>query len=66
MCVWTKKRGSMKAEVLMATPCPKSLEPQMLMMFITECSGTRKKKTDSVNRVKARCIPVQRTLDGAS
>ena len=25
MCVWTKKRGSMKAEVLMATPCPKSL-----------------------------------------
>ena len=25
MCVWTKKRDSMKAEVLMATPCPKSL-----------------------------------------
>ena len=25
MCVWTKKRGSMNAEVLMATPCPKSL-----------------------------------------
>ena len=25
MCVWTKKRGSMKAVVLMATPCPKSL-----------------------------------------
>ena len=25
MCVWTKKRGSMKAEVLVATPCPKSL-----------------------------------------
>ena len=25
MCVWAKKRGSMKAEVLMATPCPKSL-----------------------------------------
>ena len=25
MCVWTKKRGSMKAAVLMATPCPKSL-----------------------------------------
>ena len=26
MCVWTKKRGSMKAEVLMATPCPESLQ----------------------------------------
>ena len=25
MCVWTKKRGSMNAVVLMATPCPKSL-----------------------------------------
>ena len=25
MGVWTKKRGSMKAVVLMATPCPKSL-----------------------------------------
>ena len=25
MCVWTKKWGSMKAVVLMATPCPKSL-----------------------------------------
>ena len=25
MCVWTKKRGSMKAVVLMATPCPESL-----------------------------------------
>ena len=25
MGVWTKKRGSMKALVLMATPCPKSL-----------------------------------------
>ena len=25
MCVWTKKRGSMKAVVLMATSCPKSL-----------------------------------------
>ena len=25
MCIWTKKRGSMNAEVLMATPCPKSL-----------------------------------------
>ena len=23
MCVWTKKRGSMNAVVLMATPCPK-------------------------------------------
>ena len=26
MCVWTKKRGSMNAVVLMATPCPKSLQ----------------------------------------
>ena len=25
MCVWTKKRGSINAVVLMATPCPKSL-----------------------------------------
>ena len=25
MCVWTKKRGSMNAVVLMATACPKSL-----------------------------------------
>ena len=25
MCVWTKKRGSMNAVVLMATPCPESL-----------------------------------------
>ena len=25
MCVWTKKRGSMNAVVLMATPCPISL-----------------------------------------
>ena len=25
MCVWTKKRGSMSAVVLMASPCPKSL-----------------------------------------
>ena len=25
MCVWTKKRGSWNAVVLMATPCPKSL-----------------------------------------
>ena len=25
MCVWTKKRGSMNAVVLMATPCPQSL-----------------------------------------
>ena len=25
MCVWTEKRGSMNAVVLMATPCPKSL-----------------------------------------
>ena len=25
MCVWTKKRGSLNAVVLMATPCPKSL-----------------------------------------
>ena len=25
MCVWTKKRGSMKAVVLMATPCSKPL-----------------------------------------
>ena len=25
MCVWTKKRGSMNAVVLVATPCPKSL-----------------------------------------
>ena len=25
MCVWTKKRGSVNAVVLMATPCPKSL-----------------------------------------
>ena len=25
MCVWTKKRGSMNAVVLMATPCPKTL-----------------------------------------
>ena len=25
MCVWTKKRGSMNAVGLMATPCPKSL-----------------------------------------
>ena len=25
MGVWTKKRGSMKAVVLVATPCPKSL-----------------------------------------
>ena len=25
MCGWTKKRGSMNAGVLMATPCPKSL-----------------------------------------
>ena len=25
MCVWTKKRGSMKAVVLVATPCAKSL-----------------------------------------
>ena len=25
MGVWTKKRGGMKAVVLMATPCPKSL-----------------------------------------
>ena len=25
MCVWTKKRGSMNAVVLMATFCPKSL-----------------------------------------
>ena len=25
MGVWTKKRGFMKAVVLMATPCPKSL-----------------------------------------
>ena len=25
MGVWTKQRGSMKAVVLMATPCPKSL-----------------------------------------
>ena len=25
MCVWTKKRGSMKAVVLIATSCPKAL-----------------------------------------
>ena len=25
MCVWTKKRGSMNAVVLMATSCPKAL-----------------------------------------
>ena len=25
MCVWTKKRGSINAVGLMATPCPKSL-----------------------------------------
>ena len=25
MCVWTKTRGSMKAVVLVATPCAKSL-----------------------------------------
>ena len=25
MCVWTKKRGSMNAAVLMATPCPEPL-----------------------------------------
>ena len=48
MCVWTKKRGSMNAVVLMATPCPKSLHgkgekwiarnifagPMMMMMFL--------------------------------
>ena len=37
MGVCTKKRGSMKAVVLMATPCPESLVMMMLpmMMFIT-------------------------------
>ena len=30
MCVWTKKRGSMKAVVLMATPCTNSLKRLLL------------------------------------
>ena len=34
MGVGTKKRGSMKAVVLMATPCPESLHGTM-MMFMT-------------------------------
>ena len=38
MCVWTKKRVSMNAVVLMATPCPKSLV-MMMMMFITIFAG---------------------------
>ena len=32
MCVWTKKRGSMNAVVLMATSCPKSLHGKEKMM----------------------------------
>ena len=37
MCVWTKKRGSMNAVVLMATPCPKACNGFGLTLFnVTE------------------------------
>ena len=39
MCVWTKKRGSMKAVVLMATPCPKSLHGKGLKWIGGEGQG---------------------------
>ena len=47
MCVWTKKRGSLNAVVLMATPCPKSpLNKCSLSLSLSHCmakgtSGSR-------------------------
>ena len=37
MCVWTKKRGSINAVVLMATPCPKSLHGKGEKWIATFC-----------------------------
>ena len=39
MCGWTKKRGSMKAVVLMATPCPKSLHDKAEKWIAQRCAG---------------------------
>ena len=39
MCDWTKKRGSMKAVVLMATPCPKSLHDKAEKWIAQRCAG---------------------------
>ena len=45
MCVWTKKRGSMNAVVLIATPCPKLLHPALSYWDVkVGDSGSRKKK----------------------
>ena len=56
MCVWTKKRGSMNAVVLMATPCPKSLHGKgekwiahnMLLEGETENTGVCTKERKGV------------------
>ena len=39
MCVWTKKRGSIKVVVLMATPCPKSLHDKAEKWIPQRCAG---------------------------
>ena len=39
MCGWTKKRGSMKAVVLMATPFPKSLHDKAEKWIAQRCAG---------------------------
>ena len=51
MGVWTKKRGSMKAVVLMATPCPKSLHGKGLKWIGGEVkmeSGACSPQTDTL------------------
>ena len=48
MCVWTKKRGSMNAVVLMATPCPKSLHgkgEKWIARNILQCLDSRQPMT---------------------